>query len=223
LELVKGGRRFRCRIDLATGQAALSISGPGAEQFHPTATTGVRGRGSHRIIFANADDQLLVWIDGSVVAFNSPTTYDSRLLEDCFPELADLQPAGIASRRAVLKISHLKLLRNIYYIASREASPLTDFTGRNPDLADPRTWRSFHNVQMVEFPLAADRFFVLGDNSAQSKDGRLWGSEYWVDRKLLIGKALFIYWPHSWDEVTIAGKDIPFPYFPNFKKMGFVR
>ncbi len=43
-----------------------------------------------------------------------------------------------------------------------------------------------------------DQFFVLGDNSAQSSDGRLWKGEYWVDRELLIGKALFIYWPHGW-------------------------
>jgi hypothetical protein len=36
---------------------------------------------------------------------------------------------------------------------------------------------------------------VLGDNSAWSKDGRLWGDNYWVPRELLIGKALFTYWP----------------------------
>ena len=45
----------------------------------------------------------------------------------------------------------------------------------------------------------------------------------WVERKLLIGKALFIYWPHSWHKVTLWGHDIPFPYFPNFQKMGLVR
>jgi signal peptidase I len=36
-----------------------------------------------------------------------------------------------------------------------------------------------------------------------------------VHRDLLIGKALFIYWPHSWDW--------PVPLFPNFARMGFVR
>ena len=48
-----------------------------------------------------------------------------------------------------------------------------------------------------------DKFFVLGDNSAKSKDGRLWGPEYWVSRELLIGKALFIYWPHSWNKIPV--------------------
>jgi len=56
---------------------------------------------------------------------------------------------------------------------------------------------------------------VLGDNSAKSKDGRLWGREFWVPRDLLIGKAMFIYWPHSWDRIPYV--NIPFPYFPKFQ------
>ena len=72
------------------------------------------------------------------------------------------------------------------------------------------------------FVLKADQFFVLGDNSARSKDGRLWGTDnHWVPRELLIGKALFIYWPHSWDRVPYV--NVPCPYFPNFPGMGLVR
>lgn len=37
-----------------------------------------------------------------------------------------------------------------------------------------------------------DSFFVLGDNSASSKDSRYWG---FVPRKNLLGKSLVIYWP----------------------------
>ena len=56
----------------------------------------------------------------------------------------------------------------------------------------------------------AKQFLMLGDNSAASKDSRLWEQdseypggpplEYYVRRDLLLGKALFIYWPHSWDK-----------------------
>lgn len=37
-----------------------------------------------------------------------------------------------------------------------------------------------------------DGFYVLGDNSASSRDSRYWGA---VPKKYLIGKAFFRYWP----------------------------
>ncbi len=37
-----------------------------------------------------------------------------------------------------------------------------------------------------------DSYFVLGDNSASSKDSRYWG---FVPKDNLLGKALFVYWP----------------------------
>ena len=64
----------------------------------------------------------------------------------------------------------------------------------------------FAEMHAIYFPLerfelpdsGQDQFFALGDNSPQSKDSRLWATpntEYYVERDLLIGKALFIYWP----------------------------
>lgn len=44
--------------------------------------------------------------------------------------------------------------------------------------------------QNVEVP--EDSLFVLGDNSANSRDSRYWG---FVPKQNLIGKALLIYWP----------------------------
>ena len=88
------------------------------------------------------------------------------------------------------------------------------------------------NLNQVDFALAPpnaghpdkDQFLVLGDNSAQSKDSRLWerdGIDFWVNRELLIGKAMFIYWPHSWDKLPYT--QIPLPFFPNFGRMHLVR
>ncbi len=37
-----------------------------------------------------------------------------------------------------------------------------------------------------------ENFFVLGDNSASSRDSRYWG---FVPRKYMLGKAFLIYWP----------------------------
>lgn len=87
----------------------------------------------------------------------------------------------------------------------------------------------------VTFQLEADQFFVMGDNSPKSLDGRLWEgqsrtpSEHYVKRELLIGKALFVYWPHGVE--TVPGTDVGLPnmpwlknqYGPNFKAMRLIR
>jgi len=93
-----------------------------------------------------------------------------------------------------VRISHLRVLRDIYYIAVR-----WDLPGQRPrdvvlsDLTTPgRPWEeSPPEMPYVDFPLEADRFFVLGDNSHEQGRAAV-GARYWVPRKLLIGKALFI-------------------------------
>jgi signal peptidase I len=221
-ELRKGGRQFQCRFDLSTGKATLSISGPGMADWRPTASTAVRGQGSHKIIFANCDNELRLWVDGSQVSFDKPTTYGD--LNNTEPDRSDLSPVGIASAGAKVRISHLRVLRDIYYIADKYVDQWNwskHDVSYPPSKALPGEELRSSPPDFVEFEIGPDRFFVLGDNSAKSKDGRLWGPEYWVPRDLLIGKAMFIYWPHTWDQIPYV--DIPFPYFPNFGRMGLVR
>ena len=188
-------------VDVATGRATLAISGEDAADFQPTAATGIRGPGRHELRYSNCDNQLLLWVDGRLVSFDASTAYDERLRNHKAAD-GDLQPIGIASVGAALEISDLNVMRDIYYIALKETP--------------------YREHAHVDFDLEEDQFFVLGDNSAFSKDSRLWGHDnHYVPRELLIGKALFIYWPHSYDRIPYL--DIPFPFFPNFKDMGFVR
>lgn len=242
LDLVEGGRHFTATIDVATGQATLSIAGmPG---FAPTAQTSVIGPGTFRLGFSNFDEELRLWVDGALVEFSAPTTYPTPAT--LVPTEADLAPVGVGSDGAEIEVLGLRIYRDIYYIAdlpnSLSRDYLTDFVdSKSPIahnmtrqsigsfLADPSRWGAFGERRAVQYSLEEDRFFVLGDNSPFSADSRLWPRkplngkplDYFVDRKLLIGKALFIYWPHSWDRVP--GTKIPFPYFPNFEDMGLVR
>jgi signal peptidase I len=238
LDLVKGGRHFGCELDCATGQARLSIDG--MADFHPTAETFVRGAGSHRVAFANIDEQLLLWIDGRVVSFDGTTTYEP--LGNDVPRFdsqdpLDLAPAGIASRSCGLQVNHMRLWRDLYYISAPDGrvvdyEPASELTHMNYDQllefwSTPQMWapagRSspFDRRREAIFPLAADQFFMLGDNSPASQDARLWPAESYVSRDLLIGKSLLIFWPHSFDKVP--GTNIPFPFFPNFARMGTIR
>jgi hypothetical protein len=229
-ELRKGGRRFQCQFDLSTGQATLSISGDDVAAWRPTASTAVRGQGRHKILFSNCDNQLRLWVDGELITFDRETTYPD--LGNVRPDAADRAPVGIASAGAAVRIDHLRVLRDIYYVADIATEP---WRGRcwnvekhdlwySPARAVPdQAQRPLSMPTHVDFVLDKNQFFAMGDNSPKSKDGRLWGPDrYWVPRDLLIGKALLIYWPHSWDRLPYFNR-VPCPYFPNFARMGLVR
>ncbi len=206
LELVKGGRFFRARIDLASGEATLSIDqgkrlfdpdAQGKENRHPRGTTPIRGPGSYRVMFINVDHQLRLLVDGEEVRFDAPTTYPLLVPADepLLPAAADYAPAGIGAGPGTrVSVDHLVLYRDVHYLASSN--------------------RFGPAIPYRDFPLEPGQYFMLGDNTASSKDAREWAYHY-VEEELLIGRALFIYWPHP-----VRG---PLPWTPNWKRMKFIR
>ena len=241
LDLVEGGVHFRATIEVSSGEASLSIDG--LSDYQPKAQTAVKGTGSYRLAFANFDDQLTLWVNGSPVTFDAPTTYgpldnDQPISTDENP--GDLSPVGIGVEgKLSATVSDLVVKRDIYYIAAKDGDfddysddrlpigagddYLTDF------FSNPEAWRRsttsdgrnlFELRRELLFPLAEDQFFVLGDNSPASADSRLWdNNHHFVEREMMIGKALFIYWPHSFHHLPFVG----LPYVPNILDMGFVR
>lgn len=236
--LVGGGRKFGATVDLTSGQAQLSISG--LDEYQPKAQTLLRS-GRHHVTFANFDRQLVLWIDGSPITFDTPTTYeplDNDRPQSTIDDPGDLAPVRVGSEGASVRVNHLRVKRDIYYIATSGGLWVSDMdlasaslAGLNydrllefwttPALWDQKRGNLFDARREALFPLEADQFFVLGDNSPLSQDARLWSGERYVSRELLVGKALFIFWPHSFDK--LPGTNIPFPFFPNFARMRFIR
>jgi len=240
LELVEGGSRLQCRFDLATGKATLAIDR--LPDFAATAETSVRGVGTWNLRFANVDDRLMLWIDDEPVEFDAPTEFvlpDSEL-----PTPTDLAPVGIGAEGASLHVTGLRVLRDVYYIATSKNdagrwSALSDYSPADSiaglsrrALADfmsqPDRWRAMRRRRSIDFTLGPDQFFLLGDNSPRSQDGRLWIEDCFVDRSLIVGRALFVYWPHAWEtpysfSVRAFGRELTLPFYPNFRRMGAIR
>src|SRR5262245_31283636 len=249
LMLVRGGVQHVCRINLADGKATMSMTDSSG---HPvafedddgqtadsrTAQTTVKGPGSYRLRLSNCDHEMLLWVNGSVVPFDGPTTYRSDdLIVPYFSatDPGDAAPAGIASGGAAVKLSQLRILRDKYYIATTENFRPNDYNSPEPAseihriFSTPSEWATTqlfgpNNRRSVGFRLEADQFLPMGDNSPQSSDSRLWsqendprfsGDHHYVERDLLIGKALMIYWPHTWNT--------PIPFLPKFSRMGPIR
>lgn len=234
VELVKQGRPFRCTLDLADGSAEMEI--PDQQGPAPRAASGGISRtGSHQILFANVDHQLTLLVDDKQVQFDPPAIWS-----DVPPgSAAASSPASIGSLGAAVQVNHFHILRDIYYTydAQREAG-FPHYQVAPPGWpSDPQSWVCFPldcvaKLQEAKadvragdqfFFIGNNQFFTLGDNSRLSQDGRFWARIHFVDRRLLIGKALVIYWPHSFDKVSIFGKEVTLPYWPNFGRMGYVR
>ena len=198
----------------------------------------------YRLRFANVDNQLLLWINDKLVRFDSPTVYHrSDSVEPRWSERdpGDAAPVALGGEGVQVQFEQIRLLRDVYYVAQDQSVyPNTQheyrfrgvgFPALNSQqisllLARPPEWSATHLFQArdeVMFQLAEDQFFPMGDNSPESLDGRLWEEcPKFVDRELLLGKALLIYWPHSWRSSFPLGGSFHFPV-PNLRRMGLIR
>lgn len=204
-------------------------------QDEVTFATPLKGAGSYEIRFANADDRITLWVDGAEVAIPGDGHYSRQgpLYPVCLPnDAADAQPLAIGAQGAAIKVNRLQVFRDLFYndyrlnrVADTNLA-IPEGTARQyllrPDIwSDPRYIRLYQDYASTAsipwdkgFPLGEDQFFPMGDNSPSSSDARVWEVDHYVDRKMLIGKALMVYWPHTWNSPK---------YWPNFGRMRVIR
>ncbi len=204
LDLVEGGVHFTCRIDLTNGSAAFSCDDPAitfcteeGDRCEPPRDlrTPVDDRGYWTVTFANADNRLLLWVNGKLIA--SPGSCYSRE-EKIYPrhsadDPGDTRPCGIAGEGVAIDVSRLRVLRDVYYVAARgQQQSVTNETGfpglterrrpemiqrvhSNPDLWNTAEGRALFDASMrmgdPMFTQGPGQYFPLGDNSPR-KQGR---------------------------------------------------
>ncbi|MGD0542367.1 MAG: S26 family signal peptidase [Tepidisphaeraceae bacterium] len=179
----------------------------------PLSELGIRGDKPIFVEFMNVDYRVTLRLNGRE-AFE-PMDYDPNI-----PWLLDQWrghargksgEAEIEAENQTCKIEHLSLWRDVYY------------TNRSYGREDLHTAGPGNSVQ-----LGAGEYFVMGDNSAISKDARYWDvpidlpheglemAEGRVPEQFLLGKAVFVYWPagfRAYDHLSII---------PNFADMRWI-
>jgi len=186
------------------------------------------------VSFENVDYRLALYVGGEQVlatnsdadspAFYGPNVAQLRL------EQNDPQPSSIPQVYGVggsFDLMHLVVERDVYYYLSPGSHALA------LDWAPSDGWGSADSPIL----LRDGEYFMLGDNTAASKDSRLWdtlgphlvdrGEDYQlgtVPEDQLIGKAFFVYWPSpnridwlEWLPVVRGG------LIPNVGRMRWIR
>lgn len=154
-------------------------------------------------------------------------------------DYGDARPLGLGFQGGSLSVERLKVFRDFYYLGAKDfnyaaRSSLRDRRGEAPkDLQSlrkmyqyyetPTQWTSTEFREWYEpfdqqlplnwdeaYRLTEDQFFPMGDNSPQSEDARKWAPPKYVERRFMIGRALMVYWPHTWNSP---------PFWPNFNRM----
>lgn len=153
----------------------------------------------HQLIFKAGDNKLIYDLG------KNPGDVGSRTV--------DIQPVAQIFGSGKMSVSHVSLFRDTHYTSMNGSS------GQKPTRASEGN----------PFSLGPDDFFVLGDNSPNSADSRLWthkgrgNNESFfrkgvVPREYLVGKALFVYWPSGFKPFMRSR----FALIPNIGRMRFV-
>jgi signal peptidase I len=186
LELSRGVDRFQARWDLASGKCTLVRQTGDHHQELATQDTAVRAGGSYHLRFANVDERLVVWVNNQL-PFGEGVNYPPP--RERGPTVNDLQPASIGASGAEIHIRALKLWRDTYYTVEAGAS---DARLNPDDWSDPDKWAPLRDLSPLTLYVQPGHYLCLGDNSPESSDGRSWGL---VPRRLMLGRALLVYFP----------------------------
>jgi len=177
------------------------------------------------IEFWHADQAISLWINGQRVLRTEYDWGSSERYRRAAAPGADFEPADPethgrpkASMRfsgSPVTLSGVALDRDLHYRAWRQ---------------NGRYFRATHPTYPAS--LGPDQFFMLGDNSAASHDGRSWsqvnpwiGASYGYDRgvvprELILGRAFMVYWPARFSVKTPIGVSAP---VPDIGRLRFIR
>ncbi len=180
------------------------------------------------ISFENVDYRLRLKINRKIILqttdkeYSPPKDKESLKPETIVP-IVQLSASGMDCQ-----LWHVKLFRDVYYRSVKFTEPRNSKGEINPLLG-----HLGHGVQGNPIQLGHNEYFVLGDNSPESKDSRLWWevgphlkNKYkqgkyhlgTVPSDQMVGRAFFVYWPSGF-RIFKGGMGI----IPNVGRMRMIR
>ena len=210
ISLSKYETTYRAKVDFSSGVIVFTKQEKGKEPVE-LGEISIKHPAMNKftlVKFVNIDHQLIFQYG------STKWTHDlGRRMGDAGRIRADIPPRVEILGSGKLTLSHVAIFRDIHYTSAQYAN------GSKYGWAIDKP-----------FTLGKDEFFVLGDNSPNSEDGRWWTrpglankgiSPYrvgTVPRDYLVGKALFVYWPSGFRPFD----KFPFGVIPNIGRMRFI-
>jgi signal peptidase I len=195
-ELIDGAHVYRAVFDLAAGSVKLVAD----EKEVAQAEAPFSANRSRQIRFANVNDRLILWMDGYEV-FGDGIDVPSPKREERGPTVADLRPVRLGARDVNATFAGIKIFRDVYYTRGGRQRIVRDVerAGGFVRITEPEQIDSYRNLllagEMRTFSIPKDHYFCMGDNSPHSADGRDWTRTHFVERHLMLGRAVVRYWP----------------------------
>jgi len=209
IALGKYGILYKGGIDLKTREMFISRIDQDSEEILARGTVEAPGfEKSVSVNFKNVDHKLVLDFGGKNLAYDLGPGPD-----DAGQRNTDIEPEVKIIGSGNLKIAHIAIFRDIHY------------TSRQNGISGKAARATLGS------PLKLDEkeYFVLGDNSPISGDGRWWnvpgrgnnGKTFRtgiVPRQCLVGKAWVVVWPSGYKPF----EKFPFRFIPNAGRMRFI-
>ncbi len=180
------------------------------------------------VSFENVDYQLKLTIDNQTILQTTDKEYHPPAnLESLTPETI-VPLVQITAENMDCQLWHVKLFRDVYYRPVK-----FNESGNGKGEVNPLFGHLGHGVMGNPIHLGKNEYFVLGDNSPESKDSRLWwevgphlkkkyeeGKYHLgtVPKDQMVGRAFFVYWPAGF-RLFKGG----IGFIPNVGKMRLIR
>lgn len=218
LTLDARGHRFEAAFT-AEGASLRAVPLGGGEPLFEALAPGVALPAGEftEVEMWHADQSLRLYADGELIlAHDYEWTPSERLRLGAAGDVERIEPVdprtiappevSMSFSGSPVTLTGVALDRDLYYRSLRQ---------------NGRYFRAAHPTYAAT--LGASEYFMLGDNSAASHDGRSWSHvDPWigarfgygagvVHRDLMLGKAFLVYWPAPYDATIPPGLQAPVP------------